>query len=64
MKATEFKVWQGHVDMSGREVADAFGKSQDTISAYRTKGVPKREEAMVRLACAAISAKLPPWYAK
>ena len=42
-------------------LAEALGKSEDTISVYRHQGVPEREAKMVGLACAAIAHGLPPW---
>lgn len=64
MQAKDFKRWQIDAGLNGREAADALGKSEDTISRYRTQGVPASESPVVRLACAAIISKLPPWYAK
>ena len=64
MKPHDFRVWQSQVNLSGREVAEALGKSEDTISAYRTRGVPARESAVIRLACAAIAAGIAPWFPK
>ena len=61
MTAKEFREWQAAVGMSGREVAEHLGLSQNTISAYRSNGVPPAESPRVRLACAAIKAKLAPW---
>lgn len=64
MEAKQFRLWQAELGLSGREVADAMGKTPDTITNYRTKGVPEREVTIVRLAMAAIAAKLPPWGVK
>jgi hypothetical protein len=62
MQAKDFKLWMVEAGLNGRQAADALGKSEDTISRYRTSGVPKSETAIVRLACAAIVAKLAPWF--
>lgn len=62
MQAKEFKQWMAEADFNGRETAEALGKSEDTISRYRTAGVPKSESAVIRLACAAIVQKVGPWF--
>ena len=62
MQAKDFKLWMVEAGLNGRAAAEALGKSEDTISRYRTAGVPRSESAIVRLACAAIIAKVNPWY--
>lgn len=63
MRAVEFRIWQATVRLNGRKTALALGKSEDTISLYRTQGVAARESRIVRMACAAILANLEPWKA-
>lgn len=63
MTAKEFRVWQATVGLNGNEAAQALGKSKDTISAWRASGVPDNQSPIVRLACAAIAAKVEPWHA-
>jgi len=58
-----FRIWQATVGLNGREVAEALGKSEDTVTRYRTHGVPKTEATIVRLAMAAVAAGLAPWSA-
>jgi hypothetical protein len=62
MQAKDFKLWMVEAGLNGRQAADALGKSTDTISRYRITGVPKSEAAIVRLACAAVLAKIEPWF--
>ena len=61
MQAKDFKIWMAEVGLNGRQAAEALGKSEDTISRYRTVGVPPSEAGVIRLACAALAAKLAPW---
>lgn len=61
MTAKDFRIWQASIGLNGRQVAEAFGKSQDTISRYRNDGVPTAESVVVALAMSAIEAQLPPW---
>ena len=61
MRAVEFRIWQAGTGLNVREVAEAIGKSPDTISLYRRDGVPERESRIVRLACSAIANDLRPW---
>lgn len=60
MTAQEFKQWQLDAGLTGKQVAEAFGKVEDTISGWRAKGVPRENATLVRLACAAVSAGLKP----
>lgn len=46
---------------NGAETARRLKKSEDTISRYRSKGVPKCDGEVVALACAAIAMKIPKW---
>ena len=61
MSPDAFRAWQSHVGLSGREIAVALGKSEDTIVTYRLRGVPERESKIVRLALQALAHELPPW---
>lgn len=61
MKPETFRAWQDHMGLSGVEIAKALGKSDETISVYRKKGVPKRESLLIRLALRALANALPPW---
>lgn len=63
MPPKDFKLWMVEAGLNGREAAEALGKSTDTISRYRIVGVPTTEAPIVRLACAAVLAKIEPWYA-
>lgn len=63
MTAKDFRIWQASVGLNGRQVAEALGKSEDTVSRYRNGGVPAPEAAVVALAMSAIEAQLPPWRA-
>ena len=60
MTAREFKEWQKSMGWTAAEAARRLGKSPDTISAYRSKGVPLREAVVVSLACKALTAGMKP----
>lgn len=62
MHAKDFRLWMVEAGLNGRQTAEALGKSEDTVTRYRTNGVPRTEEPIVRLACAALLAKVEPWY--
>jgi transcriptional regulator with XRE-family HTH domain len=55
-----FRATQDRLGLSGKELGEALGKSQDTIVRYRQQGVPERESRAIRLALAALSYGLPP----
>lgn len=64
--AEDFRKWQAGIEVEGRgirgvELARRLGKHQDTISTYRTVGIPDSEESVMRLAMAAISAGIKPF---
>lgn len=60
MTPEAFRAAQDRLNLSGKEIGEALGKSQDTIVRYRQQGVPERESRAVRLALAALSYGLPP----
>lgn len=61
MDAATFRAWQAHMGFNGAETARRLGKSEDTISRYRKRGVGRSESRSIGLACAAISMGLPEW---
>lgn len=60
MTAKQFKEWQARMGWAGAEAGKRLGKSADTISKYRTQGVPPREAIVVSLACKALEAGIKP----
>lgn len=60
MTPEAFRAAQDRLNLSGKEIGEALGKSQDTIVRYRQQGVPERESRTVRLALAALAYGLPP----
>jgi transcriptional regulator with XRE-family HTH domain len=60
MTGKQFKEWQVTMGWSAAEAARRLGKSPDTISKYRAKGVPQREALVVTLACKALEAGIKP----
>lgn len=56
MRSGDFIDRQKRLGMNGRQLADALGKTTETISNYRTKGVPPRETKIVALALTALEA--------
>lgn len=61
MEAKVFREWQSHLGLSAKDCSRLLGKSDDTISRYRIKGVPIGEAKIVGLACSAIAFNLKPW---
>lgn len=61
MGAWEFELWLKTTGLNGRQAAELLGKDLDTVSGYRNRGVPRAQAKLVRLACAAIAARLAPW---
>lgn len=60
MSPKRFKDWQERMGWTASEAAKRLGKSADTISAYRQRGVPGREATVVGLAMAALEHRLDP----
>lgn len=58
MTGKEFKQWQANMGWSAAETAKRLGKSPDTISNYRQRGVPRREQIVVGLAMVALEHRL------
>lgn len=61
MTPEAFRAWQGHMHLSGKQIAERLGKSQNTIVTWRKHGVPVAESLLVRTALSAIAHDLPPW---
>lgn len=64
MTAAEFIEWQREMGWKAPETARRLGISVNTVYAYRSDGVPKRDEMRTRLACAALAARIKPWGAR
>jgi len=60
MSPKRFQDWQARMGWSAAEVSKRLGKSPDTISDYRNKGVPKAQAQVVGLAMAALEHRLEP----
>ncbi len=58
---TAFREWQEQMKITAVQAAKLLGKSPDTISRYRTTGVPASEALVVGLACSALAMGLRPW---
>jgi len=60
MTPEAFRSTQERLGLSGIQIGQALGKSEDTIVRYRQTGVPERESRAIRLALAALAYGLPP----
>lgn len=60
MSPSTFQDWQKRMGWTAAEVARRLGKSTDTISTYRLRGVTAREAKVVGLAMAALEHRLEP----
>lgn len=62
MTKEQFVAWQKHLGLSNAEAGRRLGKSADTISRYRSAGVPASEAEIVGLACSALALAIVPWH--
>lgn len=60
MTPEAFRAAQERLNLSGKDIGEALGKSPNTIVRYRRDGVPEGESRAIRLALAALSYGLPP----